>query len=86
MKVIWKQVLQIEGTQDVPLPVGAEFLSVQNQRDEICFWYKCDPAAEKKMHRFFIAGTGHQLPHTEGQYMGTVQVGSFVWHVFFMGT
>jgi hypothetical protein len=31
---------------------------------------------------FRIYGTGHTMPEACGKYIGTVQQGAFVWHVF----
>jgi hypothetical protein len=40
-KVTWKYVI---GSEPVSMPKGAEILSVQEQRDEICVWALVDPS------------------------------------------
>jgi hypothetical protein len=80
-KVIYKYVI---GGPKVIMPKGAKVLSVQNQGDEITLWALVDPDEAFAESRFFaIVGTGQNFPYAANmQFIGTVQVGSYVFHVF----
>jgi len=82
MKTIWKFELPIEGT--IEMPIGAEILGVQVQRDEPRLWAMVDPSAPKEKRQFKIYGTGHTMPDNPGKYVGTFQIaeGTFIFHVF----
>jgi hypothetical protein len=41
-----------------------------------------DPKAQKKIFTVNIYGTGQTFDYTGSQYIGTVQSGTFVWHLF----
>jgi len=84
VRTIYKYPLEFLGRQDVALPVGAEFLSVQMQRDSICMWFIVDPEDPKETRTFFIVGTGHAMPPGNFLFLGTVQMedGRFIWHIF----
>lgn len=72
---------------DLLLPRDAEFLSVQVQNNTIVAWFKViDPSVLKETQEFILVGTGQELEkvdvHSDSQYLGTVQHGPFVWHLF----
>lgn len=84
MKAVYKYELS-PGENVLVMPVGAEVLTVQLQRDRACLWAVVDTnetATEKR--GFIIAGTGHQLPDDPLRYISTIQLygGSLVFHVF----
>ena len=83
-KSIWKIALAIEDSQDVRVPIGAEFLCVQVQREELCLWALVDPLAGYEKRRIYVYGTGHPIERGPLKYIWTVQMhsGSLVWHVF----
>lgn len=58
MKTIWKFSLQPTVEHTILMPVGAEILSVQTQRNTACIWALVDPTAEKEKRKFIIVGTG----------------------------
>lgn len=90
-KTIWKFELKITDHQSISMPVGAQILSVQTQKnlvtheDKICLWAVVESQAPKGFKEFHIFGTGHIMtPGLSLRYIGTVQThdGSLVWHVF----
>jgi len=77
---IWKFQLT---SMEIPMPVGAEICAFQYQHGVPCVWAIVDPDVMKEVRRFRIFGTGHELPGPDKCcYVGTVQDGSFVWHLF----
>jgi hypothetical protein len=63
------------------MPQGAQCLTVQIQRGGACLWAIVDPAAPVVYRHVRIAGTGHPAP-PEADYLGTLQMGDYVWHYF----
>ncbi len=69
----------------INMPVGAEVLSVDNQREKISLWYKCDMTARTEPRSFVICGTGQSLPaRADLTFIGSVLLreGTLVIHVF----
>jgi hypothetical protein len=88
MSVIWKTRLSL-GTTTVAMPKGSQVLSVGNQREEICLWFKVPRANGDGLidaRIFEVHGTGHPIEDGPGEleYIGTVQFASdnTVFHVF----
>ena len=82
-RAIWK--FPLAGPhQGVVVPVGARVLAAQAQRGVPCLWMLVDPEAPTETRVFIVAGTGHSLPHEieRAPYIGTVQIGEMVWHIF----
>lgn len=84
---IWKYPLNIVDEQIIEMPNGASILHVDGQDGRLCVWARVDPEAEKVWRRFSVRGTGHtvekgQLAEHSPRYLGTAEVGPFVWHVF----
>ena len=98
MKTIYKYSLTLTDHQLVAMPQGAQPLSIQFQRGQLCLWALVDTNAEMKQVDFFIRGTGHEVdfkvnvpgmvsigdPEQHFKFVGTVQAhgGALVWHVF----
>lgn len=83
MKTIWKYELQITDVQRVPLPAKAIIQSVAVQRDTICLWATVDTELPVEPRKILLVGTGHDTKHCLGlQFVGTVVMEPFVWHVF----
>ena len=86
MKAIWKYPLKIESKQTLEMPgTGPKLLSVQMQAGVPCLWAVVEPNSEQKSVVVIdIVGTGHILEEddTERYFLGTVQQGGLVWHVF----
>lgn len=88
---IWKFPLAEIHEQTIAMPENATILSVQVQpkrgwgsRGEICMWALVDPHAPLQERRFLIYGTGQAIFgwEKEYQFVATVQLDSFVWHIF----
>lgn len=84
MDAIWKYELEVTYQQLIEMPAGAETLCVQLQHGTPCLWARVDPGAEKIKRRIITHGTGHPVPDTTGDYIGTYQMqgGALVFHVF----
>lgn len=80
---IWKFPLNITDVQQITVPGGSEFLSVQVQRGIPCIWALVDSTQPKRQVEIRIYGTGHPIDQI-GQFIGTFQVqgGALVFHVF----
>lgn len=83
---IFKYPLALSPLQEVKLPKDAEILSVQDQRGTICLWAAFPGDDEPRVSREIeIVGTGQPVESFERvdrKFLGTVQQGDFVWHVF----
>lgn len=66
------------------MPEGAQILSAQIQNGEVCLWALVDTEKPLKNKEIRIYGTGHPYEYTDqdAKYIGTVQLKSFVWHIF----
>lgn len=72
----------VNGPQPVMLPDESTLLTAQMQNGNICVWARVNPDSPSRMFFFFVVGTGHPMPEGASQYLATVQMGPFVWHVF----
>ena len=81
-KNIFKYQLQ-RGGQTFQMPSGAQILSAQFQRGELCLWALVDERAKLEMRSFVVLGTG-QPTTLNLRHISTVQSDdqSFVWHIF----
>lgn len=81
---IWKQILDIVDRQEITVPIGAKFLTVQLQQDHLAIWFECNEANPKQEVVIAIYGTGNPMPHEPGKYIGTFQLdnGELVFHVY----
>jgi len=81
---VWKYELnQIAGPTNLMVPYGGEILHVGTQDDQIMVWVEVVPGGRKVERRFQVVGTGDTIGKQESyNYIGTVNVGSLVWHVF----
>lgn len=81
MKTIWKFPLAADGL--VRMPIGAEILSVQVQDGQPVIWALVDSDAETETRMFRVVATGqHFAPRPEDRYVGTMQLGQLVFHIF----
>lgn len=82
--VIHKHVLQ--GVEDYFLaPKNTQILSAGQQEGEIVVWY-LRPVEDEDIVSFktLVVGTGHKKRENELlNFIGTVQVGPLVWHIFY---
>ena len=86
MKKIWKFPLELADEQVIQVPAGADILCVQVQLDVLCMWALVDPSAKLVTERFYVFGTGWEVPEeiTGLNYVGTVQIneGHEIYHIF----
>ncbi len=82
MQRILKYLIDVNDAVFHMLPDNAELLTVQNQNGEIFLWAKIDDSAIVRKRKFIVFGTGQPFDVVLRKYIGTVQVGIFVWHVF----
>lgn len=84
--MIYKQILdlKLDTKQIIELPLDTRFLHIDNQNDMVCFWYLFNPEMiAKQKFEFLILGTGMESENLDfHHHVGTVLMGSFVWHVF----
>lgn len=80
---IWKYELN-SVLNKLRMPVGAQVLSVQVQRDITCLWAKVDIDAPKVDRTFELVGTGQSMREGPVTYIDTVQLaeGYLAFHVF----
>lgn len=79
--VIWKYSIPL-GRITLEMPQDSKILHVALQNDTICLWALVEPTAKKSGRTFQVVGTGHLCIESDETYLGTVQIGQFVWHVF----
>ncbi len=81
-KQIWKY--KLSPNCDIIMPVNAEILTVQVQRDEPKLWVRVTPTNELETRHFEIYGTRHKITKDNLKYISTFQInnGTFVFHVF----
>ena len=80
-KTIHKYPLSLQREQKIDTPFDWRFLTVQMQNGVITIWAEVIPDGKTIARPVYIVGTGHDVPKF-GSYRGTVQDGSFVWHVY----
>jgi hypothetical protein len=86
MITIHKYRIGIETHQQVPMPEGAQLLSVQKQPvggvgHVFVLWARVDDAHVQVRRRIVMCGTGHPAP-SNAPFIGTLIDGAFVWHFF----
>lgn len=80
---IWKYMLNLEDAQTLSIPRGAQFLSVDNQRGQLCLWALVAEAAELEERTIAVIGTGNPIPPGRSyRFLGTAVIETFAWHVF----
>lgn len=64
---------------------GFDAMHVGIQNGKITVWGMCMDTTNKTMRQFYCVGTGKDLSElpTEAIYIGTVQMGAYVWHIFY---
>jgi hypothetical protein len=84
MHEVWKYHVPIQLSPFAhDMPAGAEVLCVQDQRGQKMMWAKVNPKADS-VPRYFRWLTTGQPSQTSlnAKYVGTVQDGDFVFHLF----
>ena len=82
MTTIYKYALSIGDQQLVFMPQGAKTLCVQVQDGHICLWCEVVSVNPPVPRTVRVFGTGHPIWTEAHSYIGTVQQGGFVWHIY----
>lgn len=84
---IWKYPLEVKHRQEITMPAGAQPLTVGVQGYGLCLWALVDPERPQVVRAIGLRGTGAICDPEENvaSYIGTVQMGPFVWHLFDLG-
>jgi hypothetical protein len=90
MTALYKYVLSSSGLTTVAMPPGARVVAAQAQVTDdpagwtdIVVWAEVDPTAPSTETRAFrVFGTGHGFDAENLTYIDTVQIGSYVYHVY----
>lgn len=85
-KQIWKYEIS-PGKHSIEMPIGAEILTIQTQKQVPCIWALVNPENKKELRHFEIYGTGHDIHLDMGiqrKYINTFQMweGNLVLHLF----
>jgi len=86
-RVIYKYTLHLADGDEhrIDMPKDAQILHIGVQGNDICIWAVVNPMPEVYNRRtFFIVGTGTPFSHDYvlTPFIGTVQMGAYVWHIF----
>ena len=87
MKTIWKFELTPNRIQSVPLPFGAQILTVQTKNENApLMWVLVDPDMPNQERYLGIYTTNTAVPDNPGRYIGTFLIyeGSLEFHLFEM--
>lgn len=85
MRRIFKYALPIMDQAVIPMPLGAEVLTVQVQSEFPMLWALVPQETDEKVDRVFhVYGTGNPIYAENLDYIGTFQMrdGLLVFHVF----
>lgn len=83
MNTIYKyEVPGFTSIEDMPLPIGAQILSVQQQGDKWQLWALINPNSDVEVRTIGIFGTGQPIPDRLMTHISTFQQDHFVWHAF----
>lgn len=86
MKRVYKYPIRIEDRQVVGLPKGAEILSMQIQKGNLCLYALVDASVvEIEFVPICIYGTGHNIENADNlKFIGSAKMheGELVLHVF----
>lgn len=82
MKKIWKFEIPLGVNVVHEIPLGGVVVHTGTQNDTIFIWVEVDPSGYRIPRSFKAFGTGHAIQEPFTSYVGTVQQGPFVWHVY----
>jgi len=81
MRSIYK--FQVHSGHPLKIPVGSKFLKLGVQSGDVYAWYEVEMGAVRtERHIYNIFGTGWEIPDVGIEYVDTVFIGDFVWHVY----
>lgn len=82
---VFKYPLKIVERQTIEMPSNSNLMCVQLQGGTPVLYAAVDDLADSADVRNVVigmAGTGHDIPADVIGYIGTIQMGAFVWHFF----
>ncbi len=74
------------GDHVLMMPQSAHILHAGFQNDRLCVWAMVQTNCEKVKRSISVFGTGHNIPFSHGQYVGSAVSDTLVWHVLDNGT
>ena len=91
MRKVFRYEFKVQDNFSIQMPVGAEILHVNTQKNQPCLWALVDPKARAETRWFRVLGTGHAISEeyvSLGDYVGTFFLydKSFVGHLFVDGS
>lgn len=86
MRIIYKYPLTLSSIQVIKTHKLIRFLSVQEQRGKICIWAEVEAPSETEHRQIAIFPTGEKIHNRPGEFLGTVQLGLLVFHVYDQGS
>lgn len=88
-RVVREYTLPLVSRPTIPLPEGAEILTVATQGKTALLWAE-DTGGAPGERELVVVGTGEVLPADAGQYIGTIQIQSALgwleYHVYTVAT
>ena len=79
---IFKYRVPIVQEFSIDMPNGANVIAYQVQHGDPTIWAEVDETKALVKHNFITLGTGHEAPELRGRHLGTIQLDSFVWHLY----
>lgn len=80
---IYKYPLKHSDRQTIIIKKGAKILTALLQGGLVCLWAEVDTEEDKTEKAIIqIVGTGHKELSQHREYINTVQVGIYVWHIY----
>ena len=83
--IIFKFPLALTRYQKVSMPPVSQILSVGVQYNQIQVWAIVNSELPDTDNGFTIYGTGRETASLPGEFIGTVHLDEFVWHIFYNG-
>ena len=68
-------------TFDLEMPLSPKPRWVGKQGSIITLWAEVDPDRKLTTHRFWMVGTGREIPDSV-PYIGTVDDDPYIWHIY----
>lgn len=81
MRQVWKFAI-VPFATDIRMPKGAKLLHVALQDENPCLWAEVESKAPIVKRNIRTYGTGHKIDDEPSIYVGTFQIGQFVFHVY----
>jgi hypothetical protein len=76
------EVPEIEDIIEIKSYRIVRWLKLDFQNKIACIWAEVDTDSEIRTRQIFIRGTGHPMSGVEGEYIGTLQFRTLVFHYF----